>query len=69
MDRSATNDTMQSYRFYTLTEEGHVAGPARNYELPDDAAAVKRAKLIIHEQAIQVWQGARIVASVAPDQD
>jgi hypothetical protein len=60
---------VSDYRFYTLTEEGHIAGPPGNYWLPDDAAAVKRAKLIINEKTIEVWQGDRVVARLVPEQD
>jgi hypothetical protein len=60
---------VQSYRFYTIRDDGHISGPPRNYDLPNDAAAVKRARLIINEQAIEVWQGERVVASLAPDED
>jgi hypothetical protein len=61
--------TVSDYRFYTLTEDGRIAGPPGNYWLPDDAAAVKRAKLIINEKPIEVWQGDRVVARLVPDQD
>ena len=57
------------YRFYTLTEEGHIARPPGLYWLPDDAAAVKRAKLIINESPIEVWQGARVVVRLVPEHD
>jgi hypothetical protein len=60
---------VSDYRFYTLTEDGRIAEPPRNYRLPDDIAAVKRAKLIIHERPIEVWQGDRVVARLVPDQE
>lgn len=57
---------MSDYRFYTLTPDGHIAGPPGNYWLPDDAAAVKRAQLIINENPIEVWQGTRVVVRLDP---
>lgn len=56
------------YRFYNLTHDGHVAGPASSCRLPHDAAAVKHAKIIIEDYAIEIWQGTRVVAFVAPDE-
>jgi hypothetical protein len=60
---------LSDYRFYTLTEEGRIAGPPGNYWLPNDAAAVKRAKLIIHEKPIEVWQGDRVVVRLNPEHE
>jgi hypothetical protein len=58
---------VSDYRFYTLTKDGHIAGPPGNYWLPDDAAAVKRAKLIINGSTIEIWQGTRVVARLVPE--
>jgi len=60
---------MPIYRFYTIGENGHISGLPKDYELPDDAAALRRAKLIIDQHTIEVWQGTRTVARVQPDEE
>ncbi len=55
------------FRFYALTNDGHVVQPATDCHLPDDAAAVRHAKIIIEDNAIEIWQGARVVARINPD--
>lgn len=63
------NGAAREYRFYQLTEDGHVATPARVWPLPNDDAAVRRAKLYIEDLAIEIWQGTRRVATIYPDPD
>lgn len=55
------------YRFYTLTDEGHIVRPSSSCRLPDDAAAVQHAKLVIEDNAIEIWEGTRVVARINPD--
>lgn len=61
-------ESWHHYRFYALTHDGHVAGPSSSCRLPNDAAAVKHAKIIIEDDAIEIWQGTRVVAYVTPDE-
>jgi hypothetical protein len=45
------------YRFYVFEKDGHIiAQPPKIYELPNDAAALKQAKLIIDDRAIEIWR-------------
>jgi hypothetical protein len=45
------------YRFYIFEKEGHiVAQPPKIYELPNDAAALKQAKKIVDDRAIEIWR-------------
>jgi hypothetical protein len=61
------NDSWHHYRFYALTRDGHVVGPSSSCRLPNDAAAVKHANLIIEDDAIEIWEGTRVVAHIAPN--
>jgi hypothetical protein len=48
---------MSLYRFYVFEKEGHiVARPPTIYELPNDAAALKQAKKIVGDRAIEIWR-------------
>jgi hypothetical protein len=55
------------FRFYALPDKGNIAKPSSACHLPDDTAAVKHAKIIIEDDAIEVWQGGRVVARINPD--
>lgn len=58
---------MPEYRFYTINRNGRIAGPPIDYELPDDDGAVKEANKLLGGQAIEIWQGARVVAHLDPN--
>jgi hypothetical protein len=58
---------MPEYRFYKIRKDGHVAGPPDDIFAADDATAIIVAKQRIDGQDIEIWQGPRIVAHVAPD--
>jgi hypothetical protein len=57
---------MPEYRFYSMDKDGHIAGPPAAHELPNDAAAMTEAKQLVNGSAVEVWQGARIVAHLDP---
>jgi hypothetical protein len=57
---------MPEYRFYTIKRNGRIAGPPIDYKLPDDDGAVKEAKKLLGGHAIEIWQGARVVAQSIP---
>jgi hypothetical protein len=59
---------MPSYRFYTIRKDGHIAEPPSNHDAPDDLVAVKVAKQITNGSDIEIWQGARLVAHVVPNE-
>ncbi|HMJ29552.1 MAG TPA: hypothetical protein VK512_12625 [Xanthobacteraceae bacterium] len=59
---------MPEYRFYTIGKDGHVATPAITYEAPKDADALKEAKRLLDGHDIEIWQGARVVAYLVPDE-
>lgn len=53
---------MPEYRFYRITPEGHVAGPAPVIECPDDITAVKEAEKILAGHDIEIWKGKNIIS-------
>jgi hypothetical protein len=57
---------VREYRFYTKTKDGRIEGPPTDYALPYDASALKEAKQFINGHAVEIWQGARIVAHLDP---
>ena len=54
------------YRIYCLDKDRNFAGSADIEEFDDDAAAIAKARLILEDQMIEVWQGARRVAVLPP---
>lgn len=58
---------MPEYRFYAIKEDGHVAAPAIERELPSDAEALKEAQKLVNGHDIEVWQRKRIAAYLTPD--
>jgi hypothetical protein len=58
---------MPDYRVYALNKAGRIAGAPTVITCDEDQAAIEAAKLLIAEQEIEVWEGARIVARIEPD--
>jgi hypothetical protein len=48
---------MSVYRFYIFEKEGDtIAQPPTIYEFPNDVAALKQAKKIVGDRAIEIWR-------------
>jgi hypothetical protein len=54
------------YRVYRLNAQDHVDDLPRLMRCACDRDAVRRARLLQETQAVEVWQGARLVAKIAP---
>jgi len=54
------------YRFYELSEDGHIAGPPALIELADDEMAVAEAEKRLDKTQIEVWQRDRRVIQLRP---
>ena len=55
---------MPGYRFYAISpKDGHISVPPTDFDLPNDDAANEKAKQLLDGHDIEIWQGARIVAS------
>jgi hypothetical protein len=59
---------MPAYRFYSIKKNGHVVGPPATHELLTDLDAVREANKITDGNDIEVWQGARLIAYVTPEE-
>ena len=57
---------MFDYRVYRLNAQGHVDDVPRVISCASDRDAVRRARLLRENQAVEVWQGARLVTKIAP---
>lgn len=55
---------MPEYRFYYLEQDGRVVCSRANPILDDDATAVAHAEKLIDGEAVEVWEGQRLAASV-----
>ena len=58
---------MRQYKFYFIGKTGHINGPAQAFDLPNDAAAITKAKLLVNGHDVEVWQGRRVVGYVVPE--
>lgn len=56
---------MPEYRFYCFEQDGQVVCSRANLTLNDDAAAVAHAEKLIDGEAVEVWEGQRLVASLS----
>jgi hypothetical protein len=55
------------YRFYIFEKEGHIiTQPPTIYELPNDAAALQKAKRIIDDRVIEVWRYTSKIGRLSP---
>ena len=59
---------MPAYRFYPIRKDGHIARPPIDRDAPDDQAAVAQARQLQYGLDIEVWQGARVVGYVVPEE-
>ena len=59
---------MPEYRIYALGKLGHVRDRPLVIDCPDDDAAIEEAWHILDDHVLGIWEAARFVASLAPDQ-
>lgn len=52
---------MPIYRFYSIKQDGHIAGPAAQHDLTDDAAAMAKGMTLLDGLDIEIWLGTRVV--------
>jgi hypothetical protein len=58
---------MPTYRIYVLEKDDHIQRPPTVIDCPDDSAAIENAKELPDGQAIEVWDHARLVARLDPE--
>jgi hypothetical protein len=54
------------YRIYKISPDNHIAGPPKVVECASDQEAVDIAKQKLNGLALEVWQGARTVIRLQP---
>ena len=58
---------MGEYKLYVLDDAGHIMAPPRIIDAADDAAAVQTARQYLDGKDLELWLGARRVATLKPD--
>jgi hypothetical protein len=56
------------YRIYVTTIDGHVTVPATIIECVDDQEATLNAAQLINGQAVELWEGARLIVRFPSDE-
>lgn len=59
---------VRDYKMYLIRRDGHVKGPAVEYVLQEDSAAIKKANRLAVMHDVEIWEGARLVAYVVADE-
>ena len=57
---------MARYRIYPVTTDGRITAPPIATDCNDDRAAIERAAAISDSLSLEVWEGRRRVALLAP---
>jgi hypothetical protein len=61
------SESMQHYRVYKTTNDGHILGPALVRECEDEQAAIRKAARAANGCAAELWEGARLIARFPGD--
>ena len=59
---------VRSYRLYVLDRDGHVKEAPQIIECKDDDEAIQRARQSLAGKPIEIWDGARIVGKLQPNE-
>jgi hypothetical protein len=59
---------MPAYRVYTVTTDGHIAGPAQMIECADEQEAVGNAAHLTNGKSVELWDGARFIVRFPSDE-
>jgi hypothetical protein len=57
----------ESYRYYSLDGVGHLSG-AEWFDAENDEHAIAQIEAKLPDARCEIWQGRRLVASIAPKQ-
>ena len=58
---------MPEYGFYPIKRDGYIDGAPATRDCPNDLAALKEARDLVNGRDVEVWQSARLVAYLTPD--
>ena len=59
---------MPGYRIYRVDEEGHITGLAAEITCDTDDQAIERSRQYVDGLAVEVWNRARLVKRLEPDE-
>lgn len=59
---------MNPYRLYVLEQGGHIADPPLIMECADDGDAIRQARQYLDGKDLEVWQEARFIARLTPNE-
>lgn len=62
-----TDAALLTYKLYILDKAGHIAGPPHIIEAATDETAVEMARRYLAKADLDLWQGARRVATLKPE--
>ena len=57
---------MAFYRFFELTNDGHIARPPEVIDCKDDEQAIAQAKKRLDGRDIEIWAIGRFVTKISP---
>ena len=60
---------MCEYKLYSIRQDGHIEGPPFVLEVEGDKQALEIAKSKVNGHDIEIWQEARLVAYLTPEQE
>jgi hypothetical protein len=58
---------MRPYRIFFFGQDGHIKQPPEIVECQDDETAIEKANQLLDGSVIEIWDGTRLVARLAPD--
>jgi hypothetical protein len=59
---------MPHYRIYSTTAETHISAPPIIVECADDQEAIQKAQQAVNGEAIELWQGERLIVRFPGDE-
>ena len=59
---------MLEYHFYLIRKDGRIDKPMVNHEADNDRDALGKARQLVDGHDVEVWQQARLVAYLTPDE-
>lgn len=57
---------MKEYKLYVLNDSNHIFCPAQRVSAFDDEGAIGAAHSLANRHAVEIWEGARLVACLKP---
>jgi hypothetical protein len=59
---------MDAYRIYVLDRGAHIVDPPRIIECADDDDAIRQARQYLDGKELEIWDRARFVARLTPNE-